>query len=350
MQKGQIFIWMIVGALVILVAGGSLFYTNYSNNRTKTVPNPVITSQTPPQPTPSPSPSNASPTPTGAGETANWKTYTDPVSGYTVKYPPNWTLTEGPKKGEGASFDYIYLHIKGSEGELEVHSANQLGGGCSVGYEKIQLKSIQATTCHYAAMENEGEHWDSIYYGRANGGTLITYATAFYPSKDTRKIILKVLGSIGTVNNSEGSLTSACISENSSIKNLIDAFESLQMKKDALKVLALFTPPVTSDDIDSYNYFSGKKMGFIGLYGNVTTNFNEPSYKIIGDPVENTKGCTVIVEEQRSAYSNAGASVGYQPPQPYSATIEAIKEGNEWKINNYYPTGSTPKKYGAWGY
>ncbi len=79
MQKGQILIWIIVGGLVIVIAGGALFYTNYSNNRTKSFLTPTV-SQTP-QPTP-------------VDETANWKTYTNNKYAFSLNYPPNWKIEE----------------------------------------------------------------------------------------------------------------------------------------------------------------------------------------------------------------------------------------------------------------
>ena len=93
-EAGQILIFLLVGILILAAVGGTLIYTNYSNNRSKTVPNPVVT-QTP-QPTPSPS--DARPTPIGAGETANWKTYTDQTFKYEFKYPATWGLTPSDAK------------------------------------------------------------------------------------------------------------------------------------------------------------------------------------------------------------------------------------------------------------
>lgn len=87
-QKGLAPILIVVLIAVALV-GGHFIYTNYSNNRTKTVSqNQISTSQTP-QPTPSAAP-DASPAQNGAGETANWKTYTDKDLGFEISYPGGW--------------------------------------------------------------------------------------------------------------------------------------------------------------------------------------------------------------------------------------------------------------------
>ncbi|MBM4401907.1 MAG: hypothetical protein FJ044_01545 [Candidatus Cloacimonetes bacterium] len=45
------------------------------------------------KPTPTPTP-EASPSPI-VDETANWKTYTDPVHSFSLKYPPLWQITKG---------------------------------------------------------------------------------------------------------------------------------------------------------------------------------------------------------------------------------------------------------------
>jgi len=125
MQKGQILIWIIVGALVIAVAGGA-YYLGRSTSP-KPSPAPTVTSQTP-QPTSSPSPSDASPAPTGAGETANWKTYTNTTFNYSIKYPPEVSLEEKP--GGFISTDkQIYVDVRNSDPE-------QCRGDCPI----IQLR------------------------------------------------------------------------------------------------------------------------------------------------------------------------------------------------------------------
>ncbi len=61
------------------------------------------------KPSPSPSPSamqDASPAPTGAGETADWKTYTSQKFNYSLKYPPNFALKE-EEGAQGFSIHYL---------------------------------------------------------------------------------------------------------------------------------------------------------------------------------------------------------------------------------------------------
>ncbi len=77
MQKGQILIWVIVGALIIALAGGA-YYFGYDHGWEKSISSQ--TSQTP-QPTPSPS--------STVDETANWKTYSGRY--FSFKYPTTWS-------------------------------------------------------------------------------------------------------------------------------------------------------------------------------------------------------------------------------------------------------------------
>lgn len=80
MQKGQILIWIIVGVLVIAVAGGAYYLGRSTTPKPSATPN--VISQTP-QPTPTSSP---------VDETANWKTYTNDRFGYSIKYPNIWKV------------------------------------------------------------------------------------------------------------------------------------------------------------------------------------------------------------------------------------------------------------------
>lgn len=82
-EGGQILIWIITGVLVIAIAGGA-YYLGRSTSPKPSAP-PTVTSQTP-QPIPS-----AAPTST-PDETANWKTYTDNIDHFTIKYPPSWSV------------------------------------------------------------------------------------------------------------------------------------------------------------------------------------------------------------------------------------------------------------------
>lgn len=68
--------WILLIIVAVLLSSGGTYL--------------VLTQQKIEQPQPSPS-LTASPVPTDAGETANWKTYTNTDYGYSVKYPPVWS-------------------------------------------------------------------------------------------------------------------------------------------------------------------------------------------------------------------------------------------------------------------
>lgn len=84
MQKGQILIWIIVGAMIIAAAGGAYFLGRSTSPKPPTTP--TVVSQTP-QPTPTPS----------ADETANWKTLTSEELGFSIKYPNTWSIKPVPQ-------------------------------------------------------------------------------------------------------------------------------------------------------------------------------------------------------------------------------------------------------------
>ena len=127
-EVGQIFIFLLVGILILAAVGGTLIYTNYSNNRTKPLSqNPVGISQSTPQPTPSPSPSDISPAPAGAGETANpdsiganWKTYINIKYGFSFKYPANFDYKINCSTNGLIGFDYIDLINNGAVNCAEI--------------------------------------------------------------------------------------------------------------------------------------------------------------------------------------------------------------------------------------
>ena len=88
MQKGFGVIYILVGILVVTLIAGGAFYLGG-----QTTPKPVVTSSS--QPSISP---DVSPAPTDAGETTNWKTYTNTKYGFSFKYPnsENWKFISLP--------------------------------------------------------------------------------------------------------------------------------------------------------------------------------------------------------------------------------------------------------------
>lgn len=82
MQRGQIFIFLLIGILIIAGVGGA-YYLGRSTSP-KPSATPIVISQTP-QPTP-----DASREPTGSTKTANWKVFESPTYGFSYKYPTDW--------------------------------------------------------------------------------------------------------------------------------------------------------------------------------------------------------------------------------------------------------------------
>ncbi len=102
MEKGQTGILILVGVLVALaIAGGAYFLgkSTFLGISTKlepiSQPTPQIVKS---QPTPkSESTSSvASPAPNGAGDMANWKTYTNNTYGFLIQYPLDWKTLPTP--------------------------------------------------------------------------------------------------------------------------------------------------------------------------------------------------------------------------------------------------------------
>lgn len=90
MQKGQISIFLLVGILIIAVAGGAYFLGKSTSP--KPTATPTVISQTP-QPTATPS--------STPDETAKWKTYigetaytNDGSSTFQIKYPSEWQIED----------------------------------------------------------------------------------------------------------------------------------------------------------------------------------------------------------------------------------------------------------------
>ena len=93
--------------VLILAAIGGAYYLG--TKKPSVVPTQVVTSQTP-QPTPA-----ASPAPTGAGETATWKTYTNTVHKFSIKYPNTFKVTFGD---ETAGVNFVDATVSKDEQSL----------------------------------------------------------------------------------------------------------------------------------------------------------------------------------------------------------------------------------------
>ena len=162
---------LLIVLLIAAAIGGYLLYSGKINlNNTSSTP--VQTTQ------PSPA-TDASPAPTGAGETANWKTYSDLINPYTVKYPPDWAyasttdsvkffppgadLVSG-KSLEGVDFIHIVplkmleFNAKVTE-DTKVNVAGQLVSKVT----GIEIISDTGTLIHVGPIEYKGSNYLIVF-------------------------------------------------------------------------------------------------------------------------------------------------------------------------------------------
>lgn len=182
-QKGLAPIAIVI-LITALVVGGYLFYSS----QTKPTLTPRSTTQTT---SPSSTPT-VSPVPNGTGETANWKIYTEPENVFSIKYPNNWKLSlSNPISLQSSGKKDI--KFSGPEGEFSIQWADNYGGGCDQGYEKLSLGGIAIDVCH--TIEQIKESWTGIEKDLNPTSTHIGIyinATANAPIGKNRSIILEM--------------------------------------------------------------------------------------------------------------------------------------------------------------
>ena len=108
-QKGQV---LLIVLLIAAAIGGYLFYTNYSNNRSKIISSPTIQQVT-------------QPSSTTTDEIANWKTYTSKYGEFSFKYPPNWYTENVPGFPEGNNVSFFLVGTKADHGYGD-HKGNEV--------------------------------------------------------------------------------------------------------------------------------------------------------------------------------------------------------------------------------
>lgn len=140
-----------------------------------------------------------------------------------------------------------------------------------------------------------------------------------------------------------------CEKEKEAIQAIVTNFENLQKDKKAREVLALFTPPVTPDEIGTYEHLSGSDAAGPRLYSSGQTNFLEHSYEIIEEPKMNASGtCAVSVKEERQYYHQGIG--GYMPKGWVTVYFVFKKEDKAWLIDKYLDSGGSTGKYSGWAY
>lgn len=124
MQKGFAPILVLIGIIVIIaIAGGAYFLgklpikpadkgSKACTQEAKICPDGSSVGRSGPNcefspcPSATPKPIDVSLAPAGAGETANWKTYTDTENRFTLKYPLEWSVEENTNSNSWKSADY----------------------------------------------------------------------------------------------------------------------------------------------------------------------------------------------------------------------------------------------------
>jgi hypothetical protein len=86
----------------------------------------------------------------GAGD---WQTYTNSEAGFSIRYPPDWTLTPSPPATPEPDLHVDVL--EGPEGRIELQWGFGFGGACYA-YSALHLAQGQIPVCHY--VDADGIH------------------------------------------------------------------------------------------------------------------------------------------------------------------------------------------------
>lgn len=146
------------------------------------------------------------------------------------------------------------------------------------------------------------------------------------------------------------------------VKNLVATFEKYIQSRDVEALMALFTPPATEEESESYRSLVGiePKSDVPRLFNNVSTNFIVTSWGIAKGPdgrelvVKENDTYFVTVEETRKSWCNAGPCAGTYSFENTSLYVyEIVKDDAQWKVNSYVFLPASPhtvtKKYDGFG-
>ena len=184
-KKKSKFPIIVISLIAILLIGGGVIYAVRRLTQPKictleakicpdgsTVGRVLPNCEFAPCPTQGPPPPTTTTT-TAPDDTANWKTYTDAVAGFELKYPANWSylVKSSTTTSSGQQGKEIYsgsLSFFGPEGQIELVFGDGFGGGpCAemkTGGKLVDVKIGDHTIplCNYS----EG---GKIYYGSPFG-------------------------------------------------------------------------------------------------------------------------------------------------------------------------------------
>ena len=141
---------LIILVVVIVLGGGYLLYNKYGKTSTTTAsPSPASTIKASPSTTAAVSPSASSAVP------ADWKTYTNSVNGYSIKYPADYTATESssknilfnPKGSNGSGYAVLNIMVSSASKDLAAIIQDKVTGQTASNCATTQLAGESAYEC-----------------------------------------------------------------------------------------------------------------------------------------------------------------------------------------------------------
>ncbi len=139
--------WLVL-PVMLLLAAACVPVPQGSLPPTSVPPGPAPTSvetaaESPPSPTVVATiPASATPEQAAAD---GWQTYTNTEAGFSVRYPPNWSLTPSPP-----STPEPMMNVDVLEGHIELQWGSGFGGACYA-YSALHLAQGQIPACFYVA-------------------------------------------------------------------------------------------------------------------------------------------------------------------------------------------------------
>lgn len=117
----------------------------------------------------------------------------------------------------------------------------------------------------------------------------------------------------------------------------IQQFEKYQKEHNTNEVLKFFTPTVYPEDKEAYEFLTGADIngGSPRLYGTAAYSFNLIDYNIVNSK-ESGSGAEIVVKENRTVQSNAGATAGSSNAISKNKVFILKKVDGKWMIELYY--------------